>query len=144
MIAFVENLAERNIDAILNILTDVQQRYRLNEDIYKEANDEIQDILHDIELSKPKNARDGYACYKALREARIRRRQAKEENEILKGLYDFTQTQNTLASKLAQIKGDSRKIVVKQQNQVYSARVPNNPVIPDIQQQTEGKWGKSR
>ena len=143
MIAFVENLAERNIDAILSILTDVQQRYRLNEDIYKEANDEIQDILHDIELSKPKNARDGYACYKALREARIRRRQAKEENEVLKGLYDFTQTQNTLASKLAQIKGDSRKIVAKQQNQVYSARVPNNPAIPDIQQQTkEGKWGK--
>ena len=43
--ALVENLAERNIDAILSILTDVQQRYRLNEDIYKEANDEIQDIL---------------------------------------------------------------------------------------------------
>ena len=49
--ALVENLAERNIDAILSILTDVQQRYRLNEDIYKEANDEIQDILHDIECS---------------------------------------------------------------------------------------------
>lgn len=27
--ALVENLAERNIDAILSILTDVQQRYRL-------------------------------------------------------------------------------------------------------------------
>lgn len=130
-----DNLAEDNVNILLDVFTTVQQRFRMNEDIVTEANGEITDILHDIELSNPKNAREGYSCYKALREARIRRRQAKEENEVLRGLYDFLQTQDKLfRSKLTQIKGDARKIVALQQNRVYGPRVVDTPAIPSKSQ----------
>ena len=62
-------------------------------------------LEHEIELSNPKNARDGYKIYKEIREVRIRRRQAKNENELLKDLYDLLKEQSSqkIRNKIQQI-----------------------------------------
>ena len=79
-------------------------------------------MLHEIELGKPKNAREGYVIYKELREARQRRRKAKEENELLNELYTYLQSQSAFKNRLTQIQGNARKLYNKQQERVYTPR----------------------
>lgn len=62
-----------------------EQRESLNaqlSNIEKEHND----LLHVIELDNPKNVRDGYKLYKALRECRKKRREIKDLMVILNTL----------------------------------------------------------
>ena len=60
-----------------------------NLEIIKQAEDELNDLYHECELADPKDMYKGYLVYKAIREVRIRRRNAKQENEILKDMYDL-------------------------------------------------------
>jgi hypothetical protein len=50
--------------------------------------------------------------YKTLRDARIRRRKAKEENELLREMYEFFQTQQaqTFKNQISKIQGNSKKL----------------------------------
>ena len=63
-------------------------------------------------MSSPKNARDGYKLYKELREIRIRRRVAKDENQILKDTYDYFKSQQGQAfkNKIQQLQGGAAKL----------------------------------
>ena len=70
-------------NTIIDIFKDVTIRYESNLQIIKQTEDEINDINHEIELSSPKDMYHGYLLYKTLRELRVRRRQAKDENDII-------------------------------------------------------------
>ena len=80
------NIVDRYATTITQIYDSVASAYRANEAVLEETNGEINDLLHEIELGKPQNAREGYVVYKELREARQRRRKAKDENELLNEL----------------------------------------------------------
>ena len=82
------------------------------------------DLLHEIELSSDKDMYQGYLLYKEIKALRIRRRQAKERVEILKGMYDFVNGNQVAQIKntLGQLKGNSKKTLSHQNNRVYSAR----------------------
>ena len=77
----MSNIVNNYSTVIIDIFKDVVNNYERNLEIIKQTEGELLDLEHEIELSEPKNARDGYKIYKELRDVRIRRRQAKNENE---------------------------------------------------------------
>ena len=112
------NIVDRYATTITQIYDSVASAYRTNEAVLEETNGEINDLLHEIELGKPKNAREGYVVYKELREARQRRRKAKDENELLNELHAYLQSQAAFKNRITQIQGNARKLYTKQQGRV--------------------------
>lgn len=114
----MENPLE-NINNIINSYNKTIKTYEENLLIIKKAEDETQDLLHEIELSKSKDLYNGYLIYKYLKECREKRRQAKEENELLEEFYQFSKTQTDTTNKLQKIRGHIQTIRTAQQNRVY-------------------------
>ena len=118
---------------IVTIFKDVVNKYEDNLEIIKRAEDELNDLYHEIELSNPKDMYKGYLVYKEIREVRIRRRTAKEENELLKDMYDYFIGQNgqTFKSKIQSIQGNSVKIRNAQEQRTYQPRQRSDLTITD-------------
>lgn len=127
------NIVNTYASSIVTIFKDVTEIYERNAEIIKQAENELVDLEHEIELSNPKNARDGYKIYKEIREVRIRRRQAKNENELLKDLYDLLKEQSSqkFRNKIQQIQGNAAKIEKLQENRTYTPRQRTDLTITD-------------
>jgi hypothetical protein len=71
--------------------------------------------------------------YRAIREARIRRRQAKEENEILKDMYEYLNSQagQAFKSKVQSIQGNAAKVRSAQETRTYQPRQREDLTITD-------------
>ena len=80
-------------------------RYDANLECIKLRDADTQDILHEIELSGNKNARDGYKLYYKLKVVREDRRRAKVENEVLEPLVQWLAANKQTMNQLAQIQG---------------------------------------
>lgn len=127
------NIVNNYSSTIITIFQDVVRTYEKNVEIIKQAEGELTDLEHEIELSNPKNARDGYKIYKELREVRVRRRTAKDENQILQDMYDYFKGSQGQAfkSKLQQIQGGAAKIENTQSNRTYTPRQRSDLSITD-------------
>ena len=79
------------------------------------------------------NLNQGWKLYKAIRETRIRRRTAKEENELLKDMYEYLTGQHGQAfkSKIQSIQGNSVKLRATQEARTYQPRQRNDLTITD-------------
>lgn len=125
------NIVNNYSTTIVTIFQDVIKTYEKNIEIIKQTEDEINDINHECELSKPKDMYSGYLMYKTIRELRQRRRTAKNENELLQDMYDFmksTQAQQ-FKSKIQSIQGCSAKVYDAQEHRVYVPRQRNDLTI---------------
>ena len=80
------NIVNNYCSTVVTIYQDVIKNYERNLEVIKEAEDELNDLYHEAELSSPKDMYHGYLIYKAIRETRIRRRTSKEENEVVKDM----------------------------------------------------------
>ncbi len=127
------NIVERYCTSAVSMYQDVVKTYEYNLDVIKKAEQEQTDLEHEIELGNPKNARDGYKIYKELREVRLRRRKAKEENQLLQDIYDYFKSPQgqSFKNKIQQIQGDSAKLYEKQQNRTYTPRVRDDLTCTD-------------
>lgn len=127
------NIVNNYSSTIVTIFQDVIRTYERNIEIIKQTEGELTDLEHEIELSNPKNARDGYKIYKEMREIRMRRRTAKDENQILQDMYDYFigQTAQAFKNKLQQIQGTAAKIEKSQSCRVYVPRQRNDLSITD-------------
>ena len=127
------NIVNNYASTIITIFADVVKNYERNLEIIKQTEEELNDLSHEIELSNPKDMYKGYLVYKEIREVRIRRRTAKEENELLKDMYDYFVGQNgqTFKSKLQSIQGNSVKIRNSQEQRTYQPRQRNDLTITD-------------
>lgn len=127
------NIVNNYASTIMTIFADVVKNYERNLEIIKQSEDELNDLSHEIELSNPKDMYKGYLVYKEIREVRIRRRTAKEENELLKDMYDYFTGQNgqTFKSKIQSIQGNSVKIRNSQEQRTYQPRQRNDLTITD-------------
>ena len=119
-----DNPVEMYVDSINSIFTDISNTYNNSIEEIKEVEQSLMDLLHEIELSSDKDMYQGYLLYKEIKTLRIRRRQAKEKAELLKGIYDFANGSQVAQIKntLGQLKGNSKKTLSHQNNRVYSAR----------------------
>lgn len=118
------NIINNYSTTIVSIFQDVINNYERNLEIIKQAEEELMDLEHEIELSAPKDMYKGYLTYKEIREVRIRRRKAKEENELLKDMYDYFKGQNaqSFKNKIQQIQGNSVKLRDTQEHRTYIPR----------------------
>lgn len=119
-----DNITAQYSTTIINIYNDVVKTYENNVVLIKQCEDELNDLNHEIELSKPKDMYKGYLCYKAIRDVRNRRRIAKNENQLLQDLYDFikSKTGQDTKSKFQQIQGNSVKTLEAQNRMIYIPR----------------------
>ena len=129
----MSNIVNNYSSTVVTMFQDVIRRYESNIEIIRQTEGELLDLEHEIELSNPKNARDGYKMYKELREIRIRRRIAKDENQILQDMYDYFKSQQgqTFKNKLQQIQGSAAKIESTQARRIYTPRQRNDLSIMD-------------
>lgn len=125
------NIINNYSTTIVSIFQDVINNYERNLEIIKQAEEELMDLEHEIELSAPKDMYKGYLTYKEIREVRIRRRKAKEENELLKDMYDYFKGQNaqSFKNKIQQIQGNSVKLCDAQEHRTYIPRQRNDLTI---------------
>lgn len=127
------NIVNNYSSNIVTIFKEVIKNYEMNLDVIKQTEGELNDLYHEAELSEPKDMYKGYLLYKAIREARIRRRTAKEENELLKDMYDYFQSPQGQAfkSKIQSIQGNSVKIRTTQESRTYTPRQRNDLTCTD-------------
>lgn len=83
---------------------------------------EIQDLLHEIELTRFDIQR-GYKLSKALQEARQRRRTLKEKMEILRTLKEFTDSNKQLKISLYKALNAMQRTEDHQGQRMYTPRV---------------------
>ena len=120
----MSNIVNNYASTIVTIFKDVIEKYESNVDMIKQLEGELQDIAHEIELSGSKDMYNGWKLYREIRELRIKRRQAKDENQILEEMYNFLKEQPSqkFKNKVQQIQGNSAKIAKAQENRTYQPR----------------------
>lgn len=118
------NIINNYSTTIVSIFQDVINNYERNLEIIKQAEEELMDLEHEIELSAPKDMYKGYLAYKEVRDVRIKRRKAKEENELLKDMYDYLKSQQgqSFKNKIQSIQGASVKLRDAQEHRTYIPR----------------------
>ena len=118
------NIVNNYCSTIVSIAADVIKNYERNLEIIKESEEELNDLYHEAELSTPKDMYRGYLIYKSIRDVRIRRRAAKDENEILKEMYDYFKSPagQTFKGKIQSIQGSAAKLREKQERRTYTPR----------------------
>lgn len=118
------NIVNNYSSTMVTIFQDVVRNYERNIDDIKRIEDELNDINHEIELSAPKDLYKGWLMYKTIRELRIERRRCKEENELMKDMYDYFKSPQGQAfkSKIQQIQGNAAKLREVQERRTYTPR----------------------
>ena len=85
-------------------IREMISRYEGNKIRFNELENEMQDLLHYIEMAGDKNANAGYKLYKRLAEVRRQRRAYQNEIDLLQPIYDnFKDTD--LLNILAEVQG---------------------------------------
>ena len=125
------NIVNNYSTTIVTIFQDVIKNYERDLEIIKQTEEELNDLMHEIELSEPKNAYQGYLLYKEIRELRIKRRTAKEEVELLKDMYEYLKSQQgqTFKARIQSIQGASVKLRAAQESRTYVPRQRNDLTI---------------
>ncbi len=127
------NIVNNYSTTIVTIYQDVIRNYERDLEIIKQTEDELNDLYHEAELSEPKDMYKGYLIYKSIREARIRRRTAKEEVELLKDMYEYLKSPagQSFKLKIQSIQGASVKLRATQEARTYQPRQRNDLTITD-------------
>lgn len=120
----MSNIVNNYSSTIVTIFQDVTKAYERNLGIIKQVEDELNDLNHEAEMSAPKDMYKGYLLYKNIRELRLARRKAKDENELLEDMYDFFKSPQAqqFKSKVQQIQGNSVKVHEAQERRTYVPR----------------------
>lgn len=112
---------------IYDLTSEAKRRFEENERMVGYYDKELTDLNHLIELA-PFNAKEGYKLIKLVKANRLNRRKCKDENIMLKPLYDFLTYNN--ANQLKAIGGvnkDTKKAIEIAANQEYH---PRTSIIP--------------
>ena len=127
------NIVNNYSSSIITIFKEVVKNYEMNLDIIRQTEEELNDLYHECELAEPKDMYRGYLLYKEIREARIRRRTAKEENELMKDMYEYFQSQQgqSFKSKIQSIQGNSVRKRTEQEARTYTPRQRNDLTCTD-------------
>ena len=118
------NIVNSYCSTLIQIATDVVKRYESNEEIIKRTEDELNDVSHEIELGKDQDLYGGYKLYRQVKELRTKRRQAKDENALLKDMYEYIKSQQgqNFKNKIQSIQGSSAKVYEAQGRRTYIPR----------------------
>lgn len=127
------NIVNNYSSTMVQIIQDVVKNYERNEDRIRCIEEELNDLNHEIELTPSKNMYSGYLLYKSIRELRIERRRCKEENELMKDMYEYFKGQQGEAfkKKIQQIQGNAARLREVQEHRTYTPRQRNDLTCTD-------------
>ena len=127
------NIVNNYSSNIIQIFNDVVKRFENNVNIIKQTEDSLTDIYHEIELGKNQDMYHGYLLYKQVKNLRMKRRQAKDENELLKDMYEYIKSQSgqSVKTKIQSIQGNSVKVYEAQARRTYTPRQLDNLTITE-------------
>ena len=100
---------------------EMVKRYDANVTRIAELEDQMQDVMHFMEMAKPKNVPSGYKLYKKLTDIRKERRACKNENDLLKPVYDMFHG-TKLLDQLSYVQGECGKAKKTIDGRAYSVR----------------------
>lgn len=112
---------EETISNFCAAIRSMLSRYQQNKEQYTLLEQEMQDILHYIEMGSDKNANAGYKLYKRLAEIRRERRICKNELDLLEPIHDSFGGGEKLNA-LAQVLGVVRSTKQNIDNRAYTVR----------------------
>ena len=119
---------DQRISDFVDFTTAVKRRFQYNNERVSELDVETQDILHFIEMSGTTRGRAD--VYKRLEKIRQERRQCKNENDMLKPIFDWIEKNTGSINSLNGAKGSCRKVKDVVTNRMYSMRTD---VLSDFQ-----------
>lgn len=127
------NIVNNYCSTFIQIANDVVKKYESNVEVIKQTEDELTDLMHEIELGKPQDMYGGYKLYKQVKDLRMRRRQAKDENDLLEDMYEYIKSQSgqSFMSKMRSIQGNSVRVYEAQSHRTYTPRQRNDLTITD-------------
>ena len=129
----VTNIVNNYCSTIVTIFQSVIQAYENNKDNIKRIEEELSDVEHEIELGESRDMYKGWLLYKEIKDLRTERRRCKEENELLKDMYDYLNSPQgqQFKNKIQQIQGSSVKIAKVQENRTYTPKQRSDLTITD-------------
>lgn len=118
------NIVNNYSSTIIQIWTDVIKKYESNIEVIKQTEAELNDLYHECEFAESKDLYGGWKLYRAIHDTRNRRRVAKNENELLKDMYEYAKSQagQQFKSKIQSIQGNSVKVYEAQSRRTYTPR----------------------
>lgn len=125
------NIVNSYCSTFIQITNDVVKKYESNVDLIKKTEEELTDVEHEIELGKSQDLYGGYKLYKQIKDLRMKRRQAKDENQLLQDMYEYIKSQpgQSFKSKIQSIQGSSAKVYEAQSRRTYTPRQLDNLTI---------------
>lgn len=128
------NIVNNYSSTMVTIFQDVTKNYERNLEDIRRIEEELNDLNHEIELGDSRNMYQGWIIYKQIRDLRIERRRAKEENELLKDMYEYFKSQQGQAfkSKIQQIQGSAAKLREAQERRTYTPRQRDDLTCTDV------------
>lgn len=125
------NIVNNYSSTFIQIFNDVVRKYESNLDIIKNTEEELTDVYHEIELGKDQDLYHGWLLYRQVKDLRMKRRQAKDENDLLRDMYDYIKSQpgQSFKSKIQSIQGNSAKVYEAQSRRTYNPRQRNDLTI---------------
>lgn len=128
------NIIENYSTTIVSIFQNTIRDYEMDLERIEQIQGELQDIMHEIEISPPKNMYAGYLLYKRIRELRIERRRCKEQTELMKETYEYFKGQQGQAfkNKIQQLQGNAAKLRKTQESRTYKPRQRNDLTIEGL------------
>ena len=112
---------EETFRAFIRSVKEMVKKYDTNTARIAELEDQMQDVMHFMEMAKPKNVPTGYKLYKKLTDIRKERRACKNENDLLKPVYDMFHG-TKLLDQLSYVQGECGKAKKTIDGRAYSVR----------------------
>ncbi|WP_341323481.1 hypothetical protein NSQ62_08380 [Solibacillus sp. FSL H8-0523] len=123
-----------------NAVIETPARIKLLNETISNADLEIQDLLHLVELGRF-NAAEGYSIANQIKEARIKRRNAKDEMETLFNIKSVINQQSKLEPHVLGINKTIERTIKQKSERKYTARVRTDLTarINQLQQNKRGE-----
>lgn len=110
------------IESFLDAIQEVKQENDMASDAENRANEETQDILHDLEINPHSFNEKGHLASDLAR-VRAERRRAKDFQNDAYPLLKWVADNASAMRKLQEVLGETRKIEKKMETRVYMPRV---------------------
>lgn len=113
---------EKDITIVRDCIKCVPERFKTNNEELTKLDLEAQDLLHLIEF-KNLDVQRGYKVYKELQKIKQRRRELKNENELLQPVVKTLEGMADKTHELDRAIGRIRKVKSNQDKRVYTFKV---------------------
>lgn len=112
----------RYIEKLRDIIADVPRLFEKNERKIEQLEKESSDLIHALELLEFDEEK-GLEYIEQLRDVRLQRRRHKDQNMILKPLYDYIKSRPKLLQELRQCHKETEQTIRAMQNRSYTPRI---------------------